>query len=87
MPRADDDPAFRSARGRYGAHVMHSRHDGREITAKAREAGPGGMRKWRELVDPDGVLDEAERERRAQHARKAWYARLSMLGANARRKR
>lgn len=87
MPGPADDPAYRSARGRYGAHVMHSKHDGREITAAATAAGPQSIAYWRKRVDPEGVLDEPERERRAQHAKKAHYARLSMLAAAAKRAR
>ncbi len=37
-------------------------------------------------VDPDGVLLPAERARRAGHARKAYFARLALLSAKARRK-
>jgi hypothetical protein len=35
-------------------------------------------------VDPDGVLPEAERIRRAESARKAYYARLSLASVRAR---
>jgi hypothetical protein len=66
---------------------MHSRHDAHEITEAARAAGPGRLAYWRAKVDPDGVLDPDEREKRAQHAKKAHYARLSMLAAKAKRKR
>jgi hypothetical protein len=38
-------------------------------------------------VDPDGVLDQAERTRRAAHARKAYFARLALKSAQARRRR
>lgn len=35
-------------------------------------------------VDPDGVLPAAERARRAEYARKAYFTRLSYLSAKAR---
>jgi hypothetical protein len=36
-------------------------------------------------VDPDGTLDPTERRRRAEHARRAYFIRLSMAAAAARR--
>ncbi len=36
-------------------------------------------------VDPDGVLPPEERARRAAHARKAYFARLALASAKARR--
>jgi hypothetical protein len=37
-------------------------------------------------VDPDGELPPAERARRAGHARKAYFTRLALRSAQARRK-
>jgi hypothetical protein len=37
-------------------------------------------------VDPDGVLSPAERARRAGHARKAYFTRLALRSAQARRR-
>ncbi len=37
-------------------------------------------------VDPDGTLPPAERARRAEHARKAYFTRLALASAKARRK-
>ena len=37
-------------------------------------------------VDPDGVLSPEERARRAGHARKAYFTRLALQSAKARRK-
>jgi hypothetical protein len=70
-------------RGRIGAHVTHSRHDARELTAPARAAF---LSKFEHDVDPDGVLSPEERRRRAEHARRAHMARISRLSALARRK-
>ena len=38
-------------------------------------------------VDPEGVLPEAERIRRAEHARKAYFTRLALKSAQARRRK
>ena len=52
-------------------------------TAPARRAL---LDRFERQVDPDGVLSPAERARRAGHARKAYFARLALLSAQARRK-
>ena len=77
------DPEEMAQRGRIGAHVTHSRHDARELTAPAREAF---LSRFEREVDPDGVLAPEERQRRAEHARRAHMARISRLSAIARRK-
>jgi len=77
-------PAERSLRGRIAAYTLHSRYDSHEITERARK---GFQSKFEREVDPDGVLPEAERLRRAEMARKAFYARLALSSAKARRKR
>jgi hypothetical protein len=51
-------------------------------TAPARQAADA---RFEHEVDPDGVLPVAERHRRAQHARKAFYARMALRSAQARR--
>lgn len=53
-------------------------------TAKARAALTS---KFERQVDPDGVLPPKERARRAEHARKAHFARLALKSAKARRRR
>lgn len=42
--------------------------------------------KFEHQVDPDGVLPPADRTRRAEHARKAYFARLALKSAQSRRK-
>jgi hypothetical protein len=74
----------RSLIGRIGAYTVHSRYDGHELTRPAREAF---WSKFERDVDPEGVLDAAERARRAEMARKAHFARLAYLSAKARRQR
>ena len=76
------DPVEMSRRGRIGAHVTHSRHDPRDTTRAARDAF---LARFEREVDPDGSLPAEERERRAGHARKAYFARLARESANARR--
>lgn len=71
-------------RGKIGAHTLHSRHDSRELTAPAREAF---LRKFETEVDPDETLPPEERERRATHARKAYFARLALASVRARKAR
>lgn len=70
-------------RGRIGGFVTHSRFDSNEIAARARR---GFNKKFELEVDPDGLLTETERSRRAEMARKAHFARLALRSANARRK-
>ena len=43
--------------------------------------------KFEQQVDPDGVLPPAERAQRAEHARKAYFKRLALKSAQARRRR
>jgi len=38
-------------------------------------------------VDPDGVLTQAERQRRAESARKAYFTRLALKSVQARRRK
>jgi hypothetical protein len=76
----------RSLCARVAAHALHATHDSRELTERARAAGPRSMTYWERKVDPDGQLDAHERARRAEHARKSYYASLALKSAIARRK-
>jgi hypothetical protein len=75
-------PAERSMRARLAAHVSHSRHDPKERTRAARDKFE---QRFLDEVDPDRTLPEAERERRAGHARKAYFTRLALKSAQDRR--
>jgi hypothetical protein len=77
-------PAERSMRARLAAHVSHSRSDPRERTRAARDKFE---QRFLDEVDPDRTLPEAERLRRAGHARKAYFTGLALKSAQARRKR
>lgn len=78
------DPDEMALRGRIGAHVTHSLHDSREITANARDSF---LARFEREVDPDGALDPEERRRRARHARSAYFSRLALKSAQARRRK
>ena len=75
------EKTFKRIRAQIGAYTLHSRYDGRAITANARAAFLRGFEK---LVDPEGKLPEKERLRRASMARSAHFRRLALLSAKAR---
>ena len=81
MARELDPRSMASLRGRIGASILHSRYDSRELTASAREAFE---KRFLDQVDKDRVLPEAERNRRAKHARSAHFSRLALASAKAR---
>jgi len=69
-------------RGRIGAFALHATHDSRVTTAPARAAF---LSRFEREVDPDGLLTETERRRRAEFAKRAYFARLALASARARR--
>lgn len=75
-------PEERTKRARKAAYAMHARHDVRDVTAKARATF---LKRFEDEVDPDRTLPEKERERRAEAARKAYFAGLAYRSAKARR--
>jgi len=77
-------PAERSLRARLAAYAMHARHDSRETSAPGRAAF---LARFESQVDPDGRLDPVERRRRAEHARREYFARLAVASVQARRAR
>lgn len=74
----------RSMQARLAAYEMHARHDASRTTAAGRAAF---LRRFEDEVDPDRVLSDDERARRAEHARKAHFTRLALRSAQARRAR
>ena len=72
---------MRSLRSRMAAYKLHSLYDPRETTAAARRAFED---RFVRDVDPNGELPVKERMRRADAARKAYFARLAYLSAKAR---
>jgi hypothetical protein len=73
----------RILRARLAAHAQHAQHDSRKTTAAARSKF---LQRFEDEVDPDRTLPEAERLKRAEHARKAHMYRLALASAKARRK-
>jgi len=73
----------RALRARLAAHSLHARvADPAAHTAPARRAF---LDRFEREVDPDGLLPTEERQRRAEHARKAYFLRLALASAKARR--
>lgn len=75
-------PSERTLRARLAAHTLHSKVDSTAHTEPARAAF---LSSWEAKVDPDGVLPELERKRRARHALKAHMTLLALKSAQARR--
>ena len=80
MPK-NKTPAQRTMQARAAAHAKWAKHDPVKGTAAARKAF---LKKFIDQVDPDRVLPEKERMRRAESARKAYFARLSLNSSLAR---
>jgi len=77
-------PSERSQQARVAAHVLHSRYDSKDLTQPARDKF---NQRFLDEVDPERKLPEAERQRRADHARKAYFTALALKSAKARRRR
>ena len=73
--------AERSLRARLAAYALHAQHDARETTANGRAAF---LARFDREVDPEGLLEPDERRRRAEQARRAYFARLSLAAVKAR---
>jgi hypothetical protein len=76
-------PAERTMRAQLGAHAQWAQCDDR--TARTAPARSGFYKRFEREVDPEGVLDPAERATRAEHARKAYMLKLALASAKARR--
>jgi len=74
-------PAERSLRARMGAYAQQARYDTKQTTQAARDTF---MARFEREVDPDGVLPEAERARRAEAAKKLHFQRMAWKSAKAR---
>jgi hypothetical protein len=71
----------RSLRARLAAYALHAQRDPRETTANGRAAF---LARFDREVDPEGLLEPDERRRRAEQARRAYFARLSLAAVKAR---
>jgi hypothetical protein len=81
---ADEVREFVRAAGRLGGLTTASRHDMRAMSALGRQAFEA---RFEAEVDPEGVLSTEERQRRAESARKLYYARLAWKSAQVRKAR
>jgi hypothetical protein len=77
-------PQERSTISSLGAHSLHAKYDSRELTKNARAKF---LDRFLDQVDPDRILPEAERLRRAEHAKSAHCTRLALASAKARAKK
>lgn len=75
-------PSERTLRARLAAHTLHGRVDSTKHTEPARAAF---LSRFEHEADPDGVLPELERKRRAAQLKKAYFTRLALKSAQARR--
>lgn len=66
------------------AYRLHATHDPRKTTKPARAAF---MARFEREVDPDRRLPEAERRRRAEAAKKAYFSGLALKSSKGRRER
>lgn len=76
------DPGERRLQAQLAANTRWSKEDPTENAARARR---GLDAKWLREVDPNNELPEAERQRRAKSLRTAYYQRLALASAKARR--
>ena len=74
----------RSLQAKAAAYALHSQRDSKELTANARA---GRWAKLLTTVDPDGVLSEPERIRRAESLRKSQLYLAALKSAKVRRER
>lgn len=80
--RADLTPEQRAMRARIGAHQSWANTADRK--ARVAPARRGFMERFEKQVDPDGVLDPAERRRRADSALKAHMTQLALKSVKSR---
>jgi len=82
--KRDDTPEARAMRARIAAYALHSQCDSKAHTESARK---GFRARFEREVDPDGLLSEEERRRRADCALRSHMTRLSLQSAKARARR
>jgi hypothetical protein len=66
------------------AYCLHAQRDPKETTKAARDSF---MARFERQVDPDILLPPAKRQRRAEAAKKAYFLKLALKSARARRAR
>ncbi|MGP3977874.1 hypothetical protein ACTWQF_28430 [Streptomyces sp. 8N114] len=75
-------PEQRSLRASIAAHEMWANCD--DPAARTLPARAAFLHKFEEEADPDRTLTPAERARRAEHLRKAYFQRLALASSRAR---
>lgn len=73
-----------SKRGYLGAMVLHSQYSSVDLTRNAREKF---LQRFEDMVDPERALPEDERHRRAEYAKRAYFAEMAAKSAAARKAR
>lgn len=76
-------PDHRTLIARIAAHESWAQTPDR--TARTAPARAAALDRFEREVDPDGVLSPAERAKRAEHARKAYFLRLALKSAQVRK--
>lgn len=76
-------PAERSVRARIAAHHRWAKTDPAEASESARRRIED---RFLREADPTGLLAPAERARRADHLKRAYFSGLALKSAKARRK-
>ena len=85
MPTGSRTPQERALAARIASHASWAKTaDPSACTAPARKAL---LDRFEREVDPEGILPPAERARRADQARKAYFTRMALKSAQARRKK
>jgi hypothetical protein len=80
-----ETPAERAMHSRAASHARWA-HEG-DRTAATAPARAGMQARFEKQVDPDGLLDPVERAKRAESARKAYFADLTRRSIAARRRK
>lgn len=76
-------PAERALRGRIGAHISWA--NTADPVARTKPGRDAFLARFERQVDPEGVMDPAERARRAAHLRRAHMQGLAIKSAQKRR--
>jgi hypothetical protein len=82
-----NDPTERALQAQLAANLRWSREDPKAPDAAPARARAGLEAKFLREADPDGVLPEPERQRRAALIRTAYYQRLALASLKARRRK
>jgi hypothetical protein len=78
-------PVERRLRAELAAHASWAQTS--DPSARTKPARDAFFARFLNDVDPDRVLPEAERNRRAESSRSAYYSRLALLSVQARRRK